>query len=87
MASHVDALDGIVTIEGSSMSGASVTIGNPISIGTNTQSQITATTVPASTGVVPSRQQYLDLKALHPRAILLYRLGSHVPVPGIDTEL
>ncbi len=39
-----------VTIAGSSMSGASVTVGNPISIGTNTQSQITATTVATASG-------------------------------------
>ena len=30
---------------------------------------------PAS-GLVPSRQQYLDLKRQHPDAILLYRLGD-----------
>jgi DNA mismatch repair protein MutS len=29
-----------------------------------------------SAPLVPSRQQYLDLKAQHPRAILLYRLGD-----------
>jgi DNA mismatch repair protein MutS len=28
------------------------------------------------TGLVPSRKQYLDLKAQHPQAILLYRLGD-----------
>src|SRR5206468_96564 len=28
------------------------------------------------TGLVPSRRQYLDLKAQHPQAILLYRLGD-----------
>ncbi len=27
-------------------------------------------------GLVPSRRQYLDLKAQHPQAILLYRLGD-----------
>ncbi|MEA2598074.1 MAG: mismatch repair protein MutS [Thermomicrobiales bacterium] len=27
-------------------------------------------------GLVPSRRQYLDLKALHPQAILLYRMGD-----------
>ena len=30
----------------------------------------------AGDGPVPSRRQYLDLKALHPNAILLYRLGD-----------
>jgi DNA mismatch repair protein MutS len=30
----------------------------------------------SAAAVVPSRQQYLDLKAQHPRAILLYRLGD-----------
>ena len=28
------------------------------------------------TALVPSRRQYLDLKAEHPDAILLYRLGD-----------
>src|SRR5215216_3257948 len=29
-----------------------------------------------SSGLVPSRRQYLELKAEHPAAILLYRLGD-----------
>src|SRR5215204_7593993 len=38
-------------------------------------------------GLVPSRRQYLDLKAQHPQAILLYRLGDFYETFDEDAKI
>ncbi len=42
---------------------------------------------PAAPEPVPSRRQYLDLKAQHPEAILLYRLGDFYEAFDDDARL
>ena len=41
----------------------------------------------ASTGLVPSRQQYFDLKRQHPDAILLFRLGDFYETFDDDAKI
>ena len=47
----------------------------------------TAATAAGSNGLVPSRRQYLELKAAHPDAILLYRLGDFYEAFDEDAKI
>src|SRR5688572_14463301 len=54
----------------------SMTSGTAHQDGTTRRGAARGTARAATGDLVPSRQQYLDLKAQHPHAILLYRLGD-----------